>query len=52
MNPDEGLDAAIRIRAADDGENGKQQHMPQLVELALGATRIGNCREQREKMFE
>lgn len=41
MNPDEGLDAAIRIRAADDGENGKRQHVGQSMDLALGATRIG-----------
>ncbi len=47
-----GLQTAIRVGPAHNGENGKQQHMPQLVELALGPARIGNGREQRKKVFE
>src|ERR1035441_1123577 len=40
------------VEAADDRENGKQQHVRQLVKFALGATRIGNCRDERKEMFE
>jgi hypothetical protein len=35
VNVDEGGHAAIRVAAGDDGENGKQQHMRQLIEFSL-----------------
>jgi len=47
-----GAQATIRVGAAHNCEDGKQQHVLQLVELALGAARVGNCREQRKKVFE
>ena len=51
MHLDESADAAIRIRAAYDRENRKQQDVRQLIEFALGATRVGDCREERKKTF-
>ena len=45
-------DAAIRIRAAHDRENGKQQHVRQLVDFALGGTRVVDRDEQRKKRFQ
>ena len=39
------LDAPIRIGSAHDGENGKQQDVRQLIELALRAARVGDCGE-------
>ena len=52
MHLDVSADASIRIGAAHHCENGKQQHVRQLVEFALGATRVCNRREQRKKRFE
>src|SRR5208283_3368714 len=43
------LNAAIRIGPAHDGENGKQQYVRQPIEFALGATRVRDCGEQRQK---
>ena len=51
MDSEIGLQTATRVGAAHNGEDGKKKHVPQLVELALGAARIGNCREQRETVF-
>jgi hypothetical protein len=52
MDLDEGADAAIRVGTAHNRENGKQQDMRQLVKFAFGASRIGDCCELREEMFE
>ena len=52
MHLDEGADAPIGVGTAHDRQDGKQQHVPQLIELAFGAPRIGNPRQQREEMFE
>jgi hypothetical protein len=52
MDLDEGADAAIRVGTAHNLENGKQQDMRQLVKFAFGASRIGDCCELREEMFE
>ena len=41
-----GADASIRIGAAQDGEHGKQQHVRQLIDFTLRATRIRDCRQQ------
>jgi hypothetical protein len=46
------LDAAIRIGPAHDGQNGKQQDVRQPIEFALGAARVGDCGEQREKWLQ
>jgi hypothetical protein len=35
---------SIRIGAAHHREDGKQKHVRQLVEFALGATRVVDCR--------
>jgi len=46
------FDAAIRVAAGHDGQDGKQQHMRQLVELSLCPARIRNVRQhiqQRRK---
>jgi hypothetical protein len=40
MDVDESDDAAIRVAAGHDGEDGEQQHIRQLVELALRPARI------------
>ena len=45
MDVDEGDDAAIRIAAADDGQDGEQQHVRQLVELSFRPARIRNLRQ-------
>ncbi len=52
VDVDEGDDAAIRVAAGHDGENGEQQHVGQLVELALRPARIRDVRQhiqQRRK---
>src|SRR5271166_5054915 len=46
------LNAAIRIGPAHDGENGKQQYVRQPIEFALGATRVRDCGEQRQKRLQ
>jgi len=45
MDVDKGDDAAIGVAAADDGEDGEQQHVWQLVELSLRPPRIRNIRQ-------
>jgi len=40
MDSDERDDAAIRVAAGDNGKDGEQQHMGQLVELPLRPARI------------
>jgi hypothetical protein len=52
MDLDEGADAAIRVGAAHDRQNGKQQDVRQLIEFAFGAPWIGDCREVRQETFE
>ena len=52
VDVDEGDDTAIRVAAGHDGQDGKQQHMGQLVELSLCPARIRNVRQhiqQRRK---
>jgi len=52
MDADEGDDAAIRVAARHDGEDGEQQHVGQRVEPALRPARIRNLRQhvqQRRK---
>ncbi|MDQ2944504.1 MAG: hypothetical protein M3Y27_00915 [Acidobacteriota bacterium] len=53
MHVDERDDAAIRVAACDNGENGEQQNVRQLVELAFGSARIRNIGQyvqQRRKL--
>jgi hypothetical protein len=38
--------------AAHEGENGKQQYVRQPLESVFGATRIGDCNEQRKKRIQ
>jgi len=45
MDGDEGDNAAIRVAAGDDGEDGEQQHKGQLVELPLRPARIRDLRQ-------
>jgi len=53
MDADEGdnvrrtssFDAAIRVAAGHDGKDGEQQHVGQLVELALRPARIKDVRQ-------
>jgi hypothetical protein len=52
MHVDEGDDAAIRVAAGHDGEDGKQQHMRKLVDLPLATTGIGNFSEQAQQRRE
>jgi len=52
MDLDEGADGAIRVGAAHDRQNGKQQDVRQLIEFAFGAPWIGDRREVRQKTFE
>ena len=52
MDLDEGADAAIRVGAAHDRQNGKQQDVRQLIEFAFGTPWIGDCRELRQETFE
>jgi hypothetical protein len=52
MHVDEGDDAAIRVAAGHDGQDGKQQHMGKLVDLPLSTTRVrdfGQQAQQRRK---
>ena len=52
MHVDERDDTAIRVAACDNGEDGEQQDVRQLVELALGPARIRDIRQyvqQRRK---
>jgi hypothetical protein len=46
---DEGGDAAIRVAAADDRQDGEQQHMRQSVELALRAALVGHFLQQAKQ---
>ena len=52
MDVDEGDDATVRVAAGDDGEDGKQQHIGQLVKLALRPARIRNFLQQVQKRRE
>ncbi len=52
MQVDEGDDAAIRVAAGHDGEDGKQQHVGKLVDLPLPTTRIGDFGEQAQQRRE
>src|SRR4051812_19312320 len=49
MNVDEGDDAAIRVAAGHDGEDGEQQDVRQLIELALPTPGIGDVRQQPQQ---
>ncbi len=49
---DEGADAAIRVGAAHNRQNGKQQDVWQLIKFAFGPPRVGDCREERKETFE
>ena len=46
VDVDEGDDAAIRVAAAHDGEDGEQQHIRQPIELALRPARVRHVRQQ------
>ncbi len=52
VHVDEGDDAAIRVAAADDGQDGEQQHVGQFVHLALRAARIGNLLQDVQQRRE
>ena len=52
MHLDERADAAIRVGAAHNRQNGKQQDVRQLVEFPFRAPGIGNHRQQRKETFE
>jgi hypothetical protein len=52
MDLDEGANAAIRVCAAHDREDRKQQDVRQLIELAFGAPWIADCREERKETCE
>ena len=52
MHVDEGHNAPIRVAACHHGEDGEQQHMGQLVELAFRATRVGNLRQNFQQRRE
>jgi hypothetical protein len=45
-------DAAIRVRAGHDGEDGEQQHMRQFVDLPLRPAWIRNVRQQAQQRRE
>ncbi len=46
VHVNEGDNAAVRVAAGHDGENGEQQHVGQLVELAFRPAWIGDVRQQ------
>ena len=52
VDGDERLDGSEGVPAGDDGEDREQQNMGQLVELALGPSRVGDFAEQAEQMIE
>jgi hypothetical protein len=52
MHFDEGHDGTIGIAAGDDGKDGEQQNMLQLVEFTLGPARVGDVAEQAEQLIE
>jgi hypothetical protein len=52
MHFGESRDGTIGIGAGDDGKDGEQQNMGQLVELAFGSARIGDLAEHGEKLIE
>jgi hypothetical protein len=45
-------DAAIRVRAGHDGEDGEQQHMRQFVDLPLRPAWIRKVRQQAQQRHE
>jgi hypothetical protein len=49
---DKRANAAVRIGAGYNRQNGKQQNMRQLIKLTFGAARIGNRGEMRKKAVE
>jgi hypothetical protein len=49
---DEGANAAVRIGAGHNRQNGKEQNMRQLIKLTFGAARIGDGGEMRKKAVE
>lgn len=52
VDVDKGDNATVRVGAANDGENGEQQDVGQLVEFALGAPGIGNVGQQVQQRRE
>ena len=52
MHLDVSANASIRIGAAHHREEGKQQHVRQLVQFALRTTRVADRREERKQGFE
>jgi hypothetical protein len=52
VNVDERANAPVRVGARHNRQNGKQQNMRQLIELALGAARVVDRPEVREKRVE
>jgi len=52
VDVDEGDDATVRVSAGHDGEDGKQQHIWQLVALALRPARIRNFLQQAQRRRE
>ena len=52
VHVDEGDDAAVGVAAGHEGEDGKQQHIRQLVELALRPARVGNLCQQVQQRRE
>jgi hypothetical protein len=49
---DKGLNGTEGIAAGNHGEDGEQQNIWQLVELAFGSTRVGDLGEHGEKLIE
>jgi hypothetical protein len=45
----EGDDPAVGVAAGYHSENGKQQHMRQLIKLTLGPSRVRNFAQQGQK---
>lgn len=52
VDVDESDDAPIRVAAGHDSEDGKQQHIGQLVELPLRPARIGHWFQQAQQRRE
>ena len=52
MHLDKGLDGTEGIAAGNHGEDREQQNIGQLVQLAFGATRVGDLGEHGEKLIE
>ena len=52
VHSDEGLDGAEGIAAGDDGKNGEQQNIGQLVEHTFGAAWVRDLAEHGEEWIE